>query len=59
MKKLKPSQKLMIYINNFYIHTTVKQLNDKKLIDLLEKMGDAEAIGTNIDGVNVQINLIK
>jgi hypothetical protein len=58
-KKLKPSQKLMIYIDNFCIYTTVKDLNDKKLLDLLNQLGDSNAIGTNIDGKSVQINLIK
>lgn len=58
MKKLKKNQKLMIYIDNFCIYTTVKELYDKKLIDLLEKIGNSNAIGTNIDGKSVQINLI-
>jgi hypothetical protein len=57
--KLKKSQKLMIYVNNFCIYTTVGQLQDKKLLDLLNQMGDSWSIGTNIDGQNVQINILE
>ena len=57
--KHKKTQKLMIYVNNFCIYTTVGQLQDKKLVELLDKMGDSWSIGTNIEGQNVQINLIK
>lgn len=66
--KLKKNQKLMIYIDNFCLYTTVKEVQDKKILDLLDKMENSQSVGTRLDmtdfqgkekSYNVQINLIN
>lgn len=50
--KLKPNTKLMIYIDNFCMYTTVKQVQDQKLLKLLKEIETAPeftGIGTNIE----------
>lgn len=64
---LKPSQKLMVYIDNYCFYTTVKDLRDQKLLNVLNliQKGDSGAgtrIYSYIDGKevshNVQINVL-